>query len=251
MKRNGILTTLIARRLRRFPLDLLGNSWFWRLFLGVSVWLLVSLLGGQMGLDAIAHSHLSSQAEIQADDQNEIQADDQNESQADDQEEAQANDQEEKGATNPDDTFIPALSPQYPPPELKWLQPGAVPPDDVITSATISLSGLTPPSLWWTDQQFGGKTLKGWIAYPGTETLPPRVDLVVNRQLWGLSDYLERYSFVHHFGRAAQSFGYTIRVFNDVGEPMAIYPCPINPCAIIINSSGIGVLQDNDPFSTF
>ena len=144
--------------------------------------------------------------------------------------------------------FTPALSPQYPPPELDWLRPGTVPPAHIITSSTISLSGLTPPSLWWTDQQFGGKTLKGWIAYPGTETLPPRVDLVVNRQLWGLSDYLERYSFVHHFGRAAQSFGYTIRVFNDIGEPLAIYPCPITPCAVILNSSGIGVLRDNSPF---
>lgn len=231
MKRNAILTTLIARRLRRFSLDLLCNSWFWRLFLGILVWLVVSLLGGQVGLDAIAQSPLPIQNEPQNEPQDESQA--------------------EERSTDAGTTFIPALSPQYPPPELNWLQPGAVPPDTVITSATISPTGLTPPSLWWTDQQFGGKTLKGWIAYPGTETLPPRVDLVVNRQLWGLSDYLERYSFVHHFGRAAQSFGYTIRVFNDVGEPLAIYPCPINPCAIIINSSGIGVLQDNDPFSTF
>lgn len=161
-------------------------------------------------------------------------------------------DEETQLEENPEPpAFTPALSPQYPPPELNWLTPGTVPPDDITTSATISLSGLTPPSLWWTAQQFGGKTLDGWIAYPGTETLPPRVDLVVNRQLWGLSDYLERYSFVHHFGRAAQSFGYTIRVFNDVGEPLAIYPCPIDPCSIIFNSSGIGVLRDNDSFSSF
>ena len=256
-------------------MDLLGNSWFWRLCLGLSIWLIVSLFNGQMGLDAIAHSHLSIPNEVQDEIPNEVQDEIPNEvqdeipdeaqdeipdeaqdeipdeAQVDDQNEVQAEDQDENGSTDSGATFIPALSPQYPPPELKWLQPGAVPPDDVITSATISLSGLTPPSLWWTDQQFGGKTLKGWIAYPGTETLPPRVDLVVNRQLWGLSDYLERYRFVHHFGRAAQSFGYTIRVFNDVGDPLAIYPCPINPCAIIINSSGIGVLQDNDPFSTF
>ncbi|MEM9216442.1 MAG: hypothetical protein AAGD25_19105 [Cyanobacteria bacterium P01_F01_bin.150] len=144
--------------------------------------------------------------------------------------------------------FTATLSPQYPPPELNWLDPRVTPPQGLTTSNTISLQGLTPPSLWWTDQQFGGKTLKGWIAYPGTETLPPRVDLVVNRQLWGLSDYLERYSFVHHFGRAAQCFGYTIRVFNDVGDPLAIYPCPINPCSIILNSSGIGALQDSSPF---
>ena len=230
MKGNVILAKLMARGLRRFPLELLCNSRSWRLWryrlahlLVWLVWLLVTgVLGVGMELGAIA------------------------------QENAESADTSETPNTpdTSDPTFLPALSPQYPPPELNWLQPGAVPPNGLITSSTISLSGLTPPSLWWTDQQFGGKTLRGWIAYPGTDTLPPRVDLVVNRQLWGLSDYLERYSFVHHFGRAAQSFGYTIRVFNDVGDPLAIYPCPIHPCSIIINSSGIGA-RDNDPFSNF
>ncbi|MGK7888117.1 MAG: hypothetical protein AB4042_02205 [Leptolyngbyaceae cyanobacterium] len=165
-------------------------------------------------------------------------------------------------------------SPILAPVELNWLNATEVVSDrPTITSTMISTSGLTPPSLWWIRQQVGGKLLKGWIAYPVTETQPAYVDLIVHRQLWNVSDYLERYRFVHHFGQAAQTFGYRVRVFNDVGEYLAVYPCvdmtatvaanqgpdPSDQsirsrrrsCSVVLNSSGLGVLQDNHPLSNF
>ncbi|NEQ97733.1 MAG: hypothetical protein F6K30_13610 [Cyanothece sp. SIO2G6] len=155
------------------------------------------------------------------------------------------------------------IGPILAPVELERLSAQDVPSDrPIITSTMISTTGLTPPSLWWTQQQVGGKLLKGWIAYPATDTQPAYVDLVVNRQLWNVSGYLERYGFVHHFGQSAQTFGYVVRVFNDVGEYLAVYPCvgqAASPqpnrqrqtCSVILNSSGLGVLQNDDPFSNF
>lgn len=133
----------------------------------------------------------------------------------------------------------------------------------VVTNTTISQAGLTPPSLWWTDDQFGGKLLEHWLAYTGTDGTPRRVDLVVDRQLWGLYTYLQRYTFVNHFGTAAKDFGYSVRVFNDQGAPLAVYLCdfpPLSPedverinaqgldttdirCNVGLESSGAGALR--------
>ncbi|NET50145.1 MAG: hypothetical protein F6K09_15815 [Merismopedia sp. SIO2A8] len=138
-------------------------------------------------------------------------------------------------------------SPEHFPVELEWLAADNVSPGDgVLTSTMISPSGLTPPSLWWTQQQVGGKVLQGWIAYPNPNHAPPYVDLVVNRQLWGLSDYLERYSFVHHFGQAAASFGYSIRVFNNVGDYLAAYPCAWFPPPDTSGSQGVDEADKNE-----
>lgn len=110
--------------------------------------------------------------------------------------------------------------------ELDLLDPDADRSDrNVITDDMISQQGLTTPSLWWTQRQFGGKLLEHWLAYPGSPNSPRRVDLVVDRQLWGLSTYLERYTFVNQFGTAAKEFGYSLRVFNDQGAPLASYAC--------------------------
>ncbi len=133
----------------------------------------------------------------------------------------------------------------------------------VITNRTVSQTSLTTPSLWWTQEQFGGKLLENWLAYPGSEDDPRRVDLVVDRQLWSLSNYLERYTFVNRFGTAAKSFGYSIRVFNDQGSPLATYICDFPTslpteraiadagaidthdlsCDVSLDSSGAGALR--------
>lgn len=133
----------------------------------------------------------------------------------------------------------------------------------VITNRMVSQASLTTPSLWWTQDQFGGKLLENWLAYPGSEEEPRRVDLIVDRQLWGLSTYLERYTFVNRFGTTAKSFGYSIRVFSDQGNPLATYICNfpsslINEraiadagavdtreldCNISLDSSGAGALR--------
>ncbi|MGB3491335.1 MAG: hypothetical protein WBA57_01310 [Elainellaceae cyanobacterium] len=150
------------------------------------------------------------------------------------------------------------------PVDLFLLDPDIDPQDyGVITNRTVSQASLTTPSLWWTQDQFGDKLLEHWLAYPGSETEPRRVDLVVDRQIWSLSSYLERYTFINRFGTAAKSFGYNIRVFNDQGSPQASYICNFQAplldeqaianaevpdpqevdCDVSLNSSGAGALR--------
>lgn len=99
------------------------------------------------------------------------------------------------------------------------------PASGTITADTISQNGLTVPSLWWADEQFGGKLLDNWVAYPATAETPARVDLIVNRQFWSLLTYMERYRFVNQFGIVARDYGYDVRVFNRQGTFLAAYTC--------------------------
>lgn len=122
---------------------------------------------------------------------------------------------------------------------------------DVLTANTISQDTLTIPSLWWAKEQFAGKLLNNWLAYPNEH----RVDLVVNRQLWTLLDYMERYSFVNKFGIVAKDFGYNIRVFNQQKVLLATYTCnlsaPQTNCQIWLEGSGqdsLGVRRGLTPF---
>ncbi|TVQ18106.1 MAG: hypothetical protein EA367_15770 [Leptolyngbya sp. DLM2.Bin15] len=102
-------------------------------------------------------------------------------------------------------------------PELSLLDTDT-PPDapHVLTSATIFQDDLTAPSLWWVRDQHGRKLLSDWIAYTGEDGTPRRVDLVVNRAAWQSPTltYIDRYAFVLYFGRAAQAFGYQLRLFS-------------------------------------
>jgi|GEM_PF-1393055 len=93
---------------------------------------------------------------------------------------------------------------------------------DLITAYTFSQEGMTHPSLWWAQEQFGKrKLLMNWIAYP----TPKRLDLIVNLQIWSNLQYIERYSFIHHFGTVARDYGYELRVFNQRGDCLALYTC--------------------------
>lgn len=113
---------------------------------------------------------------------------------------------------------------------------------NAITKDTICPTGLTIPSLWWADEQFGDKLLENWLAYPDEQ----RVDLVVNRQIWGLMDYYQRYAFVHRMvtvvrenGETGEN-GYNLRVFNRQ-EPelcLAAYTCDGNNCQLKIRDFG-------------
>ncbi len=125
-----------------------------------------------------------------------------------------------------------AKTPVVPPPtnaplELGLLAPNAVK-NDVITASNISQKQLTIPSLWWAKEQFGGKLLDNWLAYPATGSRTPRIDLIVNRQIWSLLDYVERYEFVNNFGNVARDYGYNVRVFNYQQELLATYTCNFN-----------------------
>lgn len=102
---------------------------------------------------------------------------------------------------------------------------GEVPAEGVVTENTISQSGLTVPSLWWAEEQFGGNLLDYWVAYPGDAETLRRVDLMVNPQIWTQYNYLERYAFLSRFGSSASDFGYNTRVFNWQGDLLAAYIC--------------------------
>lgn len=123
-------------------------------------------------------------------------------------------------------TSVAAPLPTLEPLDLKLLaaDPSTLPPL-VTTPNTISPTGLTPPSLWWAEAQFGERLLTTWLAYLPNQTRPGRVDLVVNRQIWSLLDYLERYEFITHMGNVAQEFQYNTRIFNPQGEFLAAYTC--------------------------
>ncbi|NEQ22408.1 MAG: hypothetical protein F6K28_25135 [Microcoleus sp. SIO2G3] len=141
------------------------------------------------------------------------------------------------------------------------LEPGAVPSDGSIVTADMveqnPPEGLTLPSLWWTQEQFGGKLLDTWVANLGTDGTPPRVDLVVNQQVWSLYTYLERYTFLNQFGSIAHDFGYSTRVFNRQQELLAAYICPdltSETCNVFLDPSGPNGLQGSSttpiaPFS--
>jgi len=124
-----------------------------------------------------------------------------------------------------------AENPSIPEPCLETLakellEPDSVPPanSNIITDKTISQTGLTTPSFWWAVEQFNhleGKLINDWIAYKNQK----RLDLVVNRQLWSLLDYLGRYSFLNRFGTVARDYQYDVRVFNQQGTLLASYDC--------------------------
>jgi hypothetical protein len=121
---------------------------------------------------------------------------------------------------------------------------------NVITDRTISQEALTIPSLWWAKEQFdpfGGRLITNWIAYPNER----RIDLIVNRQLWSLLNYVDRYRFVNKFGTVARDYQYNLRVFDRQKKCLAIYSCNFNTspnqCEINFEPSGRTGLQVAPP----
>lgn len=109
----------------------------------------------------------------------------------------------------------------------------------VVTSKTPSPIYLSIPSLWWISEQlaalevFGEKFIQEWIAYPSGSGRPGQIDLLVNRQLWGGLDYLQRYEFVNRFSTTARSYGYSTRVYdNPDRSPVALYNCDFSPADV-------------------
>ncbi|WGV24851.1 hypothetical protein [Halotia branconii] len=121
---------------------------------------------------------------------------------------------------------------------------------NVITANTISLIGLTTPSLWWAQENSENKLLDNWIAYPPSGQEPGRVDLIVNQQIWSLLNYLERYSFVNRLGSQVRKEDYNVRVFNYQKDMLATYTCNFNTsptsCNIQMNAQNmLGLLRSN------
>jgi len=137
----------------------------------------------------------------------------------------------------------PVPQPSKAPLESNLLQAKTTPTNGrkVITADTISQTGLTTPSLWWAKEQFAGKMLDNWLAYPDEK----RVDLVVNRQLWTLLDYIGRYSFVNQLGTVARQNGYNTRVFNQQKVLLATYTCNFSLAQPVCNIQFESDLQDS------
>jgi hypothetical protein len=94
--------------------------------------------------------------------------------------------------------------------------------DPTNTEPKIALAGFAIPSLWWAKEQFdpfGGKLIDNWL----TNTQIKQIDLTVNWQLWTLLDYLGRYRFINQFGTVARQSGYTLRIFNQQQQCLALY----------------------------
>lgn len=130
--------------------------------------------------------------------------------------------------------------------EPALFQPNATLDPSVGTPDRISQTGLTPPSLWWTREQFGTNLLSYWLAYPAQDLLPARVDLIVDQQVWGSYNYVQRYAFMNQFGTAAKEFRYNLRVFNLQGDLLGAQICQFRPqltnldaaCSIFLNPYG-------------
>jgi hypothetical protein len=90
-----------------------------------------------------------------------------------------------------------------------------------LPSPPLSQTEKSVPSLWLAQKQFGGKLLDRWFIDPGNTW----VIIIVNRQLWSLLDYMERYQFVNRFGTASSEYGYNLRVCNRQGTALAVYSC--------------------------
>ena len=116
--------------------------------------------------------------------------------------------------------------------ELLNTQENEISYQNIITADTISQEYLSHPSLWWAKQQFDpykGKLVRNWLAYNEEN----RIDLVVNRQLWSLMNYLDRYRFLHEFGTVSRSYNFNLRIVNQYEECLATYYCSnseINQC---------------------
>jgi hypothetical protein len=85
----------------------------------------------------------------------------------------------------------------------------------------LSQTQKSVPSLWQAQKEFGGKLLDRWFV----DSSDTWVVVIVNRQLWSLLDYMERYQFVNRFGTVANEYGYNLRVCNRQGNAVATYVC--------------------------
>jgi hypothetical protein len=127
------------------------------------------------------------------------------------------------------------------------------PKDNIITAKTIHPQKLTVPSLWWAKENSETKLLDNWIAYPSIRQEPPRVDLIVNQQIWSLLDYVERYVFVNRLGTIASKSGYNIRIFDYQQERLATYTCNFtntkspSACSIQMNNQSKVWLRSPTP----
>jgi hypothetical protein len=92
---------------------------------------------------------------------------------------------------------------------------------NIITADTATPGGSTVPSLWWTTEQFPDKLVTNWVANQNQK----QIYLLVNTQYWNILDYIDRYRTIDKFGRAAQDYGYNLKICNSQKLALADYTC--------------------------
>jgi hypothetical protein len=95
------------------------------------------------------------------------------------------------------------------------------------TALTPSQKGLTAPSLWWIDRQYGQKLVVNWLVYPANRAGQKQVNLIVRSDIWSRYGYSERYAAVNHFGTFANEYGHQLLVLNRQGTALAAYVCDL------------------------
>lgn len=123
----------------------------------------------------------------------------------------------------------------------------------IITRETVSETGMTVPSLWWAKKQLDpseGELIVNWIAYQDER----RIDAIVDRQLWSLLNYVERYRLINNLGTAAREYQYNLRVFNQQQQCLATYACNYRTtppqCEVTFDPSARSSLQFNNQTQT-
>ncbi len=101
------------------------------------------------------------------------------------------------------------------------------PTSPIATALTPSQKGLTVPSLWWTDRQYGQKLVVNWLVYPENTLGQRQVNLIVRSDIWSRYTYSERYAVANHFGTFASQYGHQLIVLNRQGFPLASYLCDL------------------------
>lgn len=100
-----------------------------------------------------------------------------------------------------------------------------VPRSRSLPSVRPAQTGLTIPSLWWVEQQFGQKTVLNWAVYPDQNRQEQQVHVYLRSNLWARFSYLERYAFVTHFGHLTRTYGHQLVMLESNGLPLASYIC--------------------------
>ena len=122
---------------------------------------------------------------------------------------------------------LPALTQPlflHQPLKIQQLLQGPLPPPTA-TSRQPSQQGITLPSLWWVDRQFGQKLIIDWFAYDSESPETQQVQIFIRSNLWARFSYLERYAFVTHFGAMTRTYGYQMLLLDPKGTPLASYLC--------------------------
>jgi len=120
----------------------------------------------------------------------------------------------------------------------------------IISKESIKNQESIPPDFWWAKEQFDlfdGRLVTNWIA----DTEQKNIDIIVNRQLWSVLNYLERYRFVNKFGTVARENQYNLRIFNQQQKCLVTYLCnfQITPsqCKMTFESTEATGLQIYQP----